>query len=400
MNLKIIQKIINSKKIVGIYEDINIVNIKTNSKEIKEGDLFLTINSGYLYIEDAISNGASAIITDVDNLTYDIPTLVVDNTKKALKSLASYYRSQYKGIVIAITGSNGKTTTKELLKYVLSKKNKVLANDESKNNILGVSNTLLNLSNNYDYLILELGMNHKGEISELSNLVKPDIGIITNIGTSHIGYLGSQDNIFKAKLELLDGNPNMKLFVNGSDKYLKGVSATKVEPVNLFNHLHPISTSIVLTIYKYLGYDEETAEELMKNFSGVKSRMQHYYIKDHLVIDDAYNASYESFVNGLENLKQYDNRKIIIFGDMLELGKYSTYYHQKVLDKVKELDNVIIITVGTETAILNNVYHFYELELLKNFFKNFNWYDDDIVYMKASHKINLSSIIPFFEDLW
>lgn len=398
MNLKTIQKIIGSKNQITVNFEIN--NIVTNSKEVKKSDVFLALNTGYLYIEEAISNGALAIITDVKNLNYNITILEVEDSKRALKSLASYYRNQYKGKVIAITGSTGKTTTKELLTHVISKKKKVLANPESKNNILGVSQTLLKLNDKYDYLILELGMNHKGEISELSYLSKPDIGIITNIGTSHIGYLGSQENIFKAKMEIIDGNPKMKLFVNGEDEYLNRIQAKLVFPTKKYDNVHSISAALVTSVALFLGCEELEIVESIQSFSGAPSRMEKHIIKNHLVIDDAYNASYESFVNGIDKLRQYQNRKIIIFGDMLELGSYGAYYHQKVLDKIKMLDNVVIVTFGQETAILNNNYHFYELDGLKHFFSEFSWNDDDIVYLKASHNLNLSSLISFFNYLW
>ena len=398
MNLQIIQKIVNVKNKCDI--DIKVNNIVTDSKEVRDGDLFLAINSGYLYIEDAIKNGAVAIITDVDNLNYSGHILLVDDSKRALRSLASYKRSQYKGKVIAITGSNGKTTTKELLKHVLSTKYSVLANPQSQNNILGISKTLLRLGDNYDFLILELGMNHKGEILELSNLVKPNIGIITNIGTSHIGYLGSKDNIFKAKMEILEANPDMILFLNGSDEYLKKVEANLVIPERIYSNVHPVSSSLVLAVSKYLNFNEDEADNLIKSFEGAESRMQIHQIDNHIVIDDAYNASYESFVNGLEHVTKYKNRKIIIFGDMLELGDYSTYYHQKVLDKIKEIDNFVLITVGQETSHLNNSNHFYELDSLKDYLKAFKWLDDDLIYLKASHKVNLSSLISFFQYLW
>lgn len=398
MNLKIIQKIINGRSKKELNSEIR--KIITDSKEIGVGDLFLTINTGHLYIEDAIKNGAIAIITDVKDLNYDIPIIEVENTKRALKNLASYCRNQFKGKIIAITGSNGKTTTKEILKHILSKKYNVLATASSQNNILGVSKTLLQLDNSYDYLILEFGMNHLGEISELSNLVKPDVGIITNIGTAHIGFLGSRENIFKAKMEILDGNSNMKLFVNGEDEYLKNIDAEQVLNLKEYENVNSCSAALAHSVSKYLGYNEQEIDELINNFIGVESRMQKYLIKEHIVIDDAYNASYESFVYGLDKLQHFKQRKIVIFGDMLELGSFSAYYHQKVLDKIKELDDKIIITVGQETSDLNNCYHFFTLDLLQEFLLNFSWKSDDVIYLKASHKLNLSSLISFFYDLW
>lgn len=398
MNFKLIQKIINSKNKYNL--DIIINKITTNSKEVTAGDIFLALNSGYLYIEDAIKNGAVGIITEKEGLKYDIPILEVSDAKRALKSLASFKRNLYNGCVIAITGSNGKTTTKELLYAILSKRYKVLRSLESKNNLLGISNTLLQLNNDYDFLILELGMNHQGEISELSNLVKPDIGIITNVGSSHIGYLGSKENIFKAKMEITDGNHNILLFVNGLDDYLKNVNGILVFSDLNYNNLNSINVALVKEVSRYLKCTEDDINDAIKNFSGVSSRMEQKKIKNHLIIDDAYNASYESFIEGIENLKSYAMRKIIVFGDMLELGTYSRYYHQKVLEQIKELKNIVVITIGNETANLNNKYHCTNLEELKSFFKSFKWQNDDLIYLKASHRLELSSLISFFEELW
>ena len=397
MNLKTIQKVVNSNNKYNL--DLKINKITTNSKEIEFGDLFLTINSGYLYVDDAIKNGAVAIITDRENLNCKVPVLIVKDTKLALKNLASYYRNLYKGTVIAITGSNGKTTTKELLSHVLAHQYLILKNLESKNNILGISNTLLQLDNSYDYLIVELGMNHKGEITELSNLLKPDIGIITNIGSSHIGNLGSRENIFKAKMEILEGNSNMDLFVNGEDEYLKTLDAISVSQHQYYQNVNSVDASLVYAVSKYLGLEELTIKNLIKSFSNIDSRMRRYNFKKCILIDDAYNASYESFIYGLNHISEHKGRKIIVFGDMLELGIYSLYYHQKVFEEINKLNDVFVVTIGKETTVLNNAFHFLDLEDLKKFFIDFEWRENDLVYLKGAHCLNLSSLVLFFKNL-
>ena len=394
MNFALIQKIINSTN--RYNNNFNINKVRTNSKEIKPGDVFLCINSGYLYVKEAVSNGAIAIISEV-MLDVSVPVLYVNNTKAALKSLGSYYRSQYKGKVIAITGSNGKTTTKEILAHLLAKKYKVLKNIDSKNNLLGVSNTLLELDNSYDYLVLELGMNHIGEISELSNLIVPDIAVITNIGTSHIGHLGSVEKIYSAKMEILDGNPNLELCVNSLDDYLNKLDCHQVFPKINYLNINSVSLSLDVAVVNFLGLDyiENELDDLVLP----KSRLTKYMFNNHIVIDDAYNASYESFIYGLNELEKYSNTKMIIFGDMLELGKYSDYYHKKVLEKIKEIKNTVVITYGQITKKLGNEIHFEEFDSLKKFLMLYEW-NDEIIYLKASHCLNLSLLIPFFEHLW
>lgn len=391
LKISLLKKIINSKSV--LKEDFEVNKIKTDSRCINKGDIFLAINSGYLYANEAIKNGAIAVISE-HNLK--VPLLKVSNALLALKNIASYMRSQYHNNVIAITGSNGKTTTKEMFKHILSKKYRVLTNPDSKNNIIGISNTLLDLDNNYDFLVLELGMNHRGEIRELSNLVKPDIGIITNIGSAHIGNLGSLENIFKAKIEILTGNPKMELYVNGSDDYLKMVECHKVYALNQYE----IIPNLVKEVCLNFKYQENELKELINSFKGIASRMEELIIGNHIVIDDAYNASYESFIYGLAKIKEYDCRKIVVFGDILELGSYSDYYHLKIYEEIKKLEDVVIFTLGDLTAKLDNKYHFNKLEELKEYLKSYTWLDNDLIYLKGSHKNNLSSLCNFFKCLW
>lgn len=393
MNFKLIQKIINSTN--KYNKNFRINSIKTDSRKINPGDIFLCINSGYLYAEEAIKKGAVGIISEV-SIDSTVPVLYVENTIKALKSLGSYYRSQYKGKVIAITGSNGKTTTKAILTHLLSKKYKVLCNPNSENNLIGISNTLLKLNSEYDYLVLELGMNHAGEISELSNLIIPDIAVITNIGTSHIGYLGSKDNIYAAKMEIIDGNNNLELFVNHNDDYLARLSCHQVIPNIKYKDINKISLSLSVAILNFLGitYDEKDLDDLKLPVS----RFTKYKINGHIIIDDSYNASYDSFLYGLGKLEEYDEPKLIIFGDMLELGKYSDYYHQEVIKEI-EKRKFKVITYGEITKKLNSTFHFDDMESLKNFLKAYNW-NNEVIYIKASHRLNLALLIPFFEHLW
>ena len=182
-------------------DDLWINHFKTDSREITPGDAFIAINDGYKYALDAIKRGAIIIITEKD---IDVSSFVlkVDDTIKVLGKIAHYLRLQYEGMVIAITGSNGKSTTKEMLTHLLSKKYKVLSNYGSLNNHIGVPNTLLGIDNSYDYVILELGTNHPGEIKYLADIVKPDLGLITNIGASHIGNFGSKKKILEEKLNI------------------------------------------------------------------------------------------------------------------------------------------------------------------------------------------------------
>ena len=176
MYLSDILKVLN---IESSIDNFKINKIRIDSRLITNNDIFITINTGYKYIKDALDRGAKAVITDYDY--NDNRVIKVHNTTLVLGNIAKYIRSLYKGVVIAITGSCGKTTSKELLSYILSSKYKVLSTKYNLNNNIGVPSTLLNLNNSYDYVVLELGTNHKGEIKYLSDIVNPNISIITNI---------------------------------------------------------------------------------------------------------------------------------------------------------------------------------------------------------------------------
>ena len=340
MKLSEINKILKGE----IYEDIIFNKIKTNSKEIEQGDLFLAINKGHDYIDEAIKNGAVAVISEKE---LNIPSIKVEDSIIALGEIAHYIRNLYDIPLIAITGSIGKTTTKELIYLVLSKKFKVLKSNKNQNNHIGLPLTLLNLDESYEIIVTELGMNHFNEISYLSKICNPNYAIITNIGTAHIGNLGSKKNILKAKLEILDGMNEKKLIINNKDKYLKKIKNTiKVDTKTLkiknmkygviqefdidnvhfiFNSFKHLLSDVYIAIKVGLLFDIDLnlISEAIGEYQNIDGRLN-IINKDYKIIDDSYNSSYESLIGGLKILQNDNNKKFIILGDMLELGKYSS----------------------------------------------------------------------------
>lgn len=380
--------------IIGNYNVVNkkINNIVTDSRLVSEGDVFISINDGYKYISDAVKRGAYLIITEKYSGKYNVPIIKVNDSIYTLGLIAKYLRSKYNGIVIAITGSNGKTTTKELLSYVLKSKYKVLYNKGSENNNIGVPNTLLSINNEYNYVVLELGTNHKGEIRYLTDIVKPDISIITNIGSSHIGNFGSIDNIYKEKLDIYNNNI---LFVNGEDKYLNELDCFKVffndyDYKCSVNHLQ-IDYNLVIRVCLYLGMSYKDIVNRLDSFILNMSRMSTEVINNVTIIDDSYNASYESVVAGLSSLP--DNRKIIILGSMLELGNYSYYYHNSLNDIFNKMNNYYLITIGEDTKVIKSNKHFDNIDDLIDYVLGFNYIEDDIIYIKGAHKYNLYQVV-------
>ena len=200
--------------IVKVYniQEKTINNIKIDSRNINENDLFIAIRGknidGHNYVLDAINRGASLIIVSEDiSIKANTMIIKVNDTIEILGVLANSMINKIKVPVIAVTGSNGKTTTKELIANLLATKYKVLKNKGNLNNHIGLPLTILEYQDE-DIIVLEMGMNHKGEIEKLTKICHPNIGVITNIGTAHIGNLGSKKNIYKAKLEILKGMKN------------------------------------------------------------------------------------------------------------------------------------------------------------------------------------------------
>lgn len=375
------------------FKNKRINKIRIDSRLIEKDDVFITINDGYKYIDAAIKNGAALIITNIDYNT-DIPIIKIDNPILVLGKIAKYIRNHYTGTVIAITGSNGKTTTKDLLSYLLSNKYKVLKSIGSQNNHIGIPNTLLELDNTYDFAVLELGTNHPGEIDYLTNIVNPNIAIITNIGSSHIGNFGSLDNIFKEKISIK--KDNTILFVNGEDNYLKKLDCIKVYKKDYdykcnIDYLY-MNYYLVFKVCEYLKMNIDYIYTMAKKFKMSESRMNKYVINGITLIDDAYNASYESVVSGINSL--IGNRKIIILGDMLELGEYTEYYHEMINKLIGRIKNKYIITIGKYANIIKSNNHFNNINDLLKYLELFNYKKGDIIYIKGAHKIGLYKIVP------
>ena len=378
----------------------NLYNFKINhfcfdSNDVTVGDAFVVINSGYKYIDDAINKGCKLVIMSIDQdyQNNDVLILKSRDLYSLLRHIAVIYLKSKNIVKIAITGSNGKTTTKELLYYGLKSKYKVLKNNGNKNNFLGLLDTIFKL-NDEDFLVMEMGMNHAGEISMLSNILKPDIGIITNIGSAHIGNLGSRKNIFKAKMELLDGNPNMLLFVNGNDKYLRKTNSIKVkldysdyEPI--LSHLK-IDYYLVMAVLKYFGFSDNEIINCFNNYSMYKQRMNIIYKGSTIIIDDTYNASLESTIGGLNYLKCFSQDKIVVLGDILETGKYAKKIHKKINKCLKKIKNISIYHIGNYTKYIDGI-HFDTKNDLIAFLTNVD-IKNKVIYLKGSRKMELEVI--------
>lgn len=411
-----------------LYSNKKVKNICIDTRKIKKGDIFIAIKGkkydGHNYIKEAIKKGAIACIGEME--IDDDEYIKVNSTYETLFLLGNYFRKIYNIPLIAITGSTGKTTTKELLVHILKSKYKILYNKENKNNIIGVSNTLFNLNKKYNLIVMELGSNHMGEISCLSKMCNPNISIITNIGSSHLGYFKTKKNIFKEKTSIIDGMFDKNLIINGDDKYLKKLDYYKcgldmnndLIAYNIFEYENYITfninidkeytivfnnpckhfiNDILLAIKVCLDYEMKIEEIIkkIKTFKLINKRMNIIKNKSNIIIDDCYNSSYESVVAGLNYVKKISKHKIIIIGDILELGKYSHKIHKKINKLLIKLKDTDIYTVGKYSKKIKGINFNNSTELLK-YLKNIK-IKESYIYIKGSRGMGLDIIADFLK---
>ena len=426
--------LINGNILCGENTPLNSFSI--NSKEINEDDIFVgikgeTIDGSKFYL-DALKNGAKGAIINKGFYTESIDNkfvVEVEDTTLALQQIASYKRSKINIPVVAITGSVGKTSTKDMISSVLETKYKVCKTKGNLNNHLGVPLTILSLKDE-DILVVEMGMNHLGEISVLSNIAKPTIGVITNVGTAHIGNLGSRENILKAKLEILDGMNNGKLVINNDNDMLHNWYLNNKENVitiGINNDSDYIATDISygdITSFKYnneeiivkvggeafvynalvgiavgslLNIDINDIKKGISNLELSHNRLEIIEKNGYKIINDCYNANYDSMKEGINNLYKYSNRKIAVLGDMLELGDYSEELHRKVGKEINS--NIdILVTVGEESKYIDEEanskekYHFNNNIDAINYLKN-TITNGDTILVKASNGMKFKEIV-------
>ena len=429
--------------------DLNQVcsSFSIDTRTINKGEIYVAIIGETLdgndFVLEAIEKGANICIV---SKKIDIPKkeglsiIYVEDTIACLKDLARYIISNFKGKIIGITGSFGKTSTKDMLYSVVKTKYKTLATSGSFNNSIGLPLTILKYTNE-EVMILEMGMNSIGEIKELTSIASPDIAIITNVGTAHIGLLGSRENILKAKLEIKEGSKkDAKLIINNdndmlhkyyldnindksiitvgidNDSMYKGVNVNIYSDYSTFvinNDEFKVNVGTKVFVYNALiayalGHELNINDELIKkgieNFTLSKKRLDIKTNKKGVVIiDDTYNANFDSMVAGLEVLgKRSEKRKIAVLGDMRELGEYSEKIHRNLANEIIKNNVDILVCVGQEMKYLEDemkqkdsktkVYSFNKNtdthEFLENLLKK-----GDVVLFKSSKLTNLTEVV-------
>lgn len=427
--------------LVSGNKDDEINFFSQDSRQMTNGGMYIPLKGerfdGHDFIESAFQTGAQAIISEKDVSYEDKIVIKVKDTYQALKDMASYLRSHRPVKVVGVTGSVGKTSTRDMVYSVVKQKYKTLKTEGNYNNEIGLPLTILRYHDE-EVLVLEMGMNHLQEMSRLSMIARPDIACITNVGTAHIGELGSRENILKAKLEITDGmKEGTTLIINQDNDMLQTVELPHLNVVRVgkskdasiqASHIvleetkssfeveyqgkketievpvqgeHNISNALIaIAVGIELNIPLEDIKKGIQEFKLTKNRMDILERNHKTIIDGTYNASVDSMKSSIDVLANYKKRKVAILADMLELGNYSQQLHEEVGSYVSSKGIDVLVCVGKEAKYIyqkakesmKDVYYFESNqevithlgELLK---------EDDVILVKGSHSMNLKEVV-------
>lgn len=366
--------------------------VTTDSRNCPEGSMFIALKgetfNGNAFAAQALKQGCRYAVIDESEYAGE-GTILVDNCLQALQQLANYHRRQLKTPVIGITGTNGKTTTKELISTVLSRKFNTLYTEGNFNNHIGVPLTLLRLTKEHEMAVVEMGANHPGEIKTLVHIAEPDYGIITNVGKAHLQGFGSFEGVIRTKGELYDflrDKGGATIFIQNENPYLNGIAEgltcvrygqtaglyvsgelISCSPFLSFRWTaegvsHEVNTHLIgsynldnmlaaAAIGRYFGVSDDDISSALASYLPHNNRSQLKETADNKLIVDAYNANPTSMMAALKNFRQVEApHKMVILGDMKELGEASREEHQKVVDYLKECGFDRVVLVGPEFA--------------------------------------------------
>lgn len=407
--------------------------VTTDSRKIDDGCVFVALKGEHFDGNDfayqvANDNIAACVIADRKDLPYHERLFIVDDSLTALQQLAKIHRERCGIPVIAITGTNGKTTTKELIAAVLSKKYNIIYTQGNFNNHLGLPLTLLQIRPETEIAVVEMGANHPGEIAQLCSIAQPDFGIITNIGKAHIEGFGSFEGVVKTKNELYqylktkDESQKTKVFVNGNNDLLMQLSEgmdrvvyeakderlkakdrspfLEVEwngkniKTNLVGDYNYENVMAAITIGRHFKVEDELIIEALESYCPTNNRSQYIKTDKNEIVMDAYNANPTSMSHSIKNFRNISgDEHLLILGDMRELGHESAEEHHKIIMLLKELDFKNVMLVGEEFKKVNDCYDSYtDIDELVEHIK-----ENDIsgckILVKGSRGVRLEKVI-------
>lgn len=449
ITVKDVLNVTNGKLECGKLDDI-CEEYERDSRQVKDGQVYIAIKGerfdGNEFVESAIKNGAKTCLVSADVIekikdeevlnkikNNEVNIIRVEGVVKAIQQIATYKRSLYNIPVVAITGSVGKTSTKDIIASVMSQKYKVLKTQGNLNNHIGLPVTMLRLKDE-EAVVIEMGMSHLGEISLLTQIAKPTLAVITNVGTAHIGNLGSRENILKAKLEILEGLQGDTVIINNDNDMLSDWGSKQQEyqtityAINNENSTYVaknietfedkstfflddkevtvpvagehfvLNSLCAIAVGKYFDIPMEDIKKGIASVELTKKRMEINKAKNGAtIINDCYNANYDSMKAAIEYLQTIDNkRRIAVLGDMLELGEFSEKLHEDVGKEIKNID--ILITSGklaksiAKTATAKEIYELENNEEVIGKLKEI-MSPDDVILLKASNSMNFDEIV-------
>lgn len=430
-----------SDVIKALYElYLTYPNISTDSRCVTPSATFFALKGpnfdGNAFATQALAKGAAYAVIDDAQYKQDERYILVDDALKALQGLASFHRRQLKIPIIAITGSNGKTTTKELTQAVLSQQYKSYATQGNLNNHIGVSLSLLAINQSVEIAVIEMGANHVGEIAQLCAIAMPTHGLITNIGHAHLEGFGGFEGVIRGKSELYDYllGHNGQVFINSTNSILSNMGRrfeasiyypqqqdfyhcklVKEDPYVVYksengqivstqllgkHHFNNIATA--LCIAKYFGVDESRANQAIQTYQPRNNRSQVIKKGSNIILLDAYNANPEA-VKGAIRAFQFiqADHKVLILGDMNELGEESARFHQELVELTTQTayQEVILCGLHLEAAQANNseALHFRQKKDLEVYLKRRN-FEDTAILIKGSRTLQLETLVALINS--
>ncbi len=389
--------------------------ISIDSRTIKKGELFIALKGknfdGHNFIDEAIEKEAGGIL--FHSSLYPLPSTLyssfivkVADTTRALGDFASYQRRKFDIPLIAISGSNGKSTVKELIAFLLSShrptgrrptgKYEVLKSENNWNNCIGLSLSLLKLNPQHQVAVVEMATNHFGELKRLGEIGQPTIGVITNIGKAHLEFFKDIEGVYRAKMELLENlSPDGTIVIDGEDKKLCSLVKKKFQGEVLRFDTSSLGSACVAAAFvvcKKLGMSEKEMAEKIKHFKNLPMRMEISEIKRVRIINDAYNSNPSSLAYAIEKLAQFEGRKILVAGDMLELGEKSEELHFEMGRLIASAKIDILLTVGKlAEKIGKGARHFTSNSQAAEYLLNIIQKGDTIL-VKGSRKMRMEEI--------
>lgn len=422
------------EKIYAHYAKNN--KVSTDTRKIEKDSIFFALKgenfNANKFAKQALEKGAAYAIVDEKEYQTDKRIILVNDVLETLQELAAYHRIKLGMPLVSLTGSNGKTTTKELINVVLLQKFKTTATKGNLNNHIGVPLTLLSMTSETEIGIVELGANHPKEIAFLCNIAKPDYGYITNFGKAHLEGFGSIEGVIKAKTEMYDylRETNKTIFVNANDaiqvekaKGIKTISfgtekseynivfvsanpfvKVKIDEVEIESKLigsyNYNNIAAAIAIGKYFKIEDEQIKRAIENYKPTNNRSEIINTKANKIILDAYNANPSSMQSALDNLMQLsDKNKVAILGDMFELGNHSEKEHQYITDLVDKSNFMMVYLIGENFAKTKS-----RSEKIK-IFKNYEAFKkaftiklkETTILIKASRGMGLERALDFID---